>query len=62
MTTELVREIAGHLLALGVFGVGAYLAINGQEVPDWLIAAIGAAVGMYFPGMASAAKARFLGK
>ena len=62
MTTELVREIAGHVFALGAFGVGAYMAISGQTIPGWLIAVISAAAGMYFPGMASAARARFFPK
>jgi hypothetical protein len=58
MTVELIREIAGHVLALGLVGWGAYLTINSQEVPTFLVAAIAAIVGMYFPGMAQAVKAR----
>lgn len=58
MTVELIREIAGHALALGLVGWGAYLTINNQEVPVFLIAAISAVVSMYFPGMAQAVKER----
>jgi hypothetical protein len=59
MTTELIREIAGHVLAVGIVGWAAYLSSTGQAVPDWLVGAIGIVVGAYFPGVASAIRARF---
>ena len=59
MTTELIREIAGHVLALGLVGTGVYMAVSGLELPAWLAGAIVAALAVYFPGMANAVRARF---
>ena len=37
------------LLTIGLVGVSAYLAIVGQEVPEWLLGLTGLAVGQYLP-------------
>jgi hypothetical protein len=36
-------------LSLGLVAVSSYLAIVGQEVPEWLLGLTGLAVGQYLP-------------
>lgn len=60
MTSELVKEIAGYVFALGVIATGVYMHLNGLEIPTWLHTAIGAGIGLLIPGAGEAVKARFI--
>jgi hypothetical protein len=62
MTSELVKEIAGYVFALGIVGTGVYMHINGMEIPPWMHTAIGAGIGLLIPGAQQAVKARFIKK
>ncbi len=47
---ELLKEsvIVQAVLAVAVVATGCFLAVTGQEVPDWLLALLFAIIGFYF--------------
>lgn len=50
---EFVLEITKAVIAVGLVGAAIYMAIAGQQVPEWLYGFVGLVIGCYFSAAAA---------
>ena len=48
------QDVTKYVLAAAIVGSALYMAVVGMALPDWLLAAVGAVLGTFFKGVASA--------